>query len=354
MHPKVNDIYQELAEKYEMRGPFLEIGVGAKMDAILSGSYFQGKPDRFATNLSDKEIADEEGEEKIRFTRCNSQNMRAVFADGQFATVLSNAVLEHDKYFWRSLDEMKRVLAPGGILAVGAPGYVPRSTLRDGILNENTKSATVTLDVHSAPDYWRFSRTAFKEVFCEGLELLEMRIFGRVPILIAVARMPLGGLMAPVPQEERGQVLAAEKAIKVQRREARAQRLGTQRNGRQAKAEAGIGLDAEGQESPKRREVKPAKEAKSRKREARLLKRNAEGGPALPAEKPIKAKAKEAKLQAREARLKAREEKVQARAAKAALQGPAEALDVEATQPRERTQKRQNTKAARRKGGSEN
>jgi SAM-dependent methyltransferase len=353
MHPKVNDIYQELAEKYAMKGPFLEIGVGAKMDSILSGSYFQGKPERFATNLSDKEIADEGSEAKIQFTRCNSQNMREVFSDGQFATVLSNAVLEHDKYFWRSLDEMKRVLAPGGILAVGAPGYVPRSTLRDGILNENTKSATVTLDVHSAPDYWRFSRLAFKEVVCEGLELLEMRVFGRVPILIAVARMPLGGLMAPVPQEERGQVLAAEKAIKMQKREARAERLATPRNHRQAKAAGGVLREGERQDSPKPRKVKAAKEAKLRKREERLPKRRAEAESVLPAEKPIKVKPKEVKLQAREAKLKAREVKMQARAAKAELKGSAKAVEVEAKTPHERRQKRQNAKAGQRNGASE-
>ncbi len=205
MHSRLNDIYQQLAKKYEMQGPFLEVGVGIKEAAILSGSYFQGKPERFATNLSDKEIIDEQDDAKIEFIRCNSNNMKDNFADGQFKTVLSNAVIEHDKYFWRSLDEMKRVLAPGGILAVGAPGYIARKHVKNEMFTSGFKKATVTYDVHSVPDYWRFSRMAFREVICEGLDILETFIFGRVPILVAVARKPLTGLHAPVPQGDKSQ-----------------------------------------------------------------------------------------------------------------------------------------------------
>jgi SAM-dependent methyltransferase len=203
MHPTLNDVYQQLAAKYEMQGPFLELGAGNKEDAILSGSYFLGKPQRIATNLSDKEVVDEPDDERIHFVQCNSNNMRDAFADGQFGTVLSNAMIEHDKYFWRSLDEMKRVLAPGGILAIGAPGYIPSKNLKEGLLLDKLKKATVTYDVHSAPDYWRFSRMAFKEVICEGLDILETLTFGQVPILVAVARKPWGGLHAPIAQEER-------------------------------------------------------------------------------------------------------------------------------------------------------
>jgi SAM-dependent methyltransferase len=334
MHPKVNDLYQELAEKYEMKGPFLEIGVGAKQDAILSGSYFQGKPGRFATNLSDKEIADEEGETKIEFIRCNSQNMRNIFADGQFGTVLSNAVLEHDKYFWRSLEEMKRVLAPGGLLAIGAPGYIPRSALQEGIINDKIKSATATMDVHSAPDYWRFSRSAFKEVICEGLEVLETRTFARVPVLIAVARMPLQGMLPPVPQGERAGIMAAEKAAKLQKRAARAEKRGTA-----PKDPTGAAPETGTEESPKRRKANPVKEARLQKRdarlqarEARLLKRRTK--PEKPSEKSKKASAKEAKLQVREDRLKAR-------AAKSAAANGSKAAAAGTVKPGEAKRKRQ-------------
>jgi SAM-dependent methyltransferase len=222
MHPRVNDTYQELAQKYEMKGPFLEVGVGHALNAILSGSYFLGKPQRFATNLSDMAVVDEPDDDKIQFIRCNANNMRDSFADGQFGTVLCNAMIEHDKYFWRSLDEMKRVLAPGGILAIGAPGYVARKYLDDDIISEELPKATITFDVHSKPDYWRFSRTAFKEVICEGLEILETCVVLRVPILVAVARKPLGGLLEPVTQEGQGQKSHEEEEVKWQTRRVKA------------------------------------------------------------------------------------------------------------------------------------
>jgi len=221
MHPRVNSTYQKLAEKYEMKGPFLEVGAGHAENAILAGDYFQSKPDRFATNLAEMELVDEPDTDKIRFIRCNANDMRDAFADGQFGTVLCNAMIEHDKYFWRSLDEIKRVLAPGGILAIGAPGYVPRKQLKEGINNDKLNKATITMDVHSAPDYWRFSRMAFKEVICEGLELLEMSVVLRIPVIVAVARKPLEGLLDPIAQEDRARILQEEKKVRKQQRELR-------------------------------------------------------------------------------------------------------------------------------------
>jgi SAM-dependent methyltransferase len=104
---------------------------------------------------------------------------------------LSNAVLEHDKYFWRSIDEMKRVLAPGGMLVVGAPGFIPLKQTKASIsgLGEDSK-ATITYDVHARPDYWRFSRQAFKSVICEAMQILELRVVGSIPRLVAVAKKP--------------------------------------------------------------------------------------------------------------------------------------------------------------------
>jgi len=191
MQPRVNDLYQALGEKYNMQGPFLEVGAAPKQNSILAGRYFRGRPQRFAINMVDMEMPDEPEGERVTFLRCNANNMKGVFADGQFATVMCNAMIEHDKYFWRSLDEMKRVLAPGGILAVGAPGFVGRKNIDSDIIAEKFTTATLTMDVHAVPDYWRFSRYAFKEVICEGLEYLETVVLGRVPVLVAVARKPL-------------------------------------------------------------------------------------------------------------------------------------------------------------------
>ena len=47
-----------------------------------------------------------------------------MFDDESFVLVMSNAVLEHDKHFWLTLAEMKRVTRPGGLMVIGVPGFV--------------------------------------------------------------------------------------------------------------------------------------------------------------------------------------------------------------------------------------
>ena len=54
----------------------------------------------------------------------NANDMRGVFEDDRFDLVLCSATLEHDKRFWLTVGEMKRVLKPGGLLIISVPGYV--------------------------------------------------------------------------------------------------------------------------------------------------------------------------------------------------------------------------------------
>jgi hypothetical protein len=51
------------------------------------------------------------------------------FADASLDFVMSCAVLEHGRYFWRSTREVQRVWRPGGWFVVGVPIYM---TLPDG------------------------------------------------------------------------------------------------------------------------------------------------------------------------------------------------------------------------------
>lgn len=74
--------FQEVASKYALKGPFLEIGASPGGKAILMGAYFKDKNDRFAINLQAQ--AQESG---ITFRMCNSNDMRSEFADGQFQTI---------------------------------------------------------------------------------------------------------------------------------------------------------------------------------------------------------------------------------------------------------------------------
>jgi SAM-dependent methyltransferase len=83
------------------------------------------------------------------------------FEDSKFDLVLCNSVLEHEPKFWLVLAEMKRVLCPGGLLVIGVPAFSP-TTQRGG--------TTPTLYFHAFPDdYYRFSPSAVRDVFLEGL-----------------------------------------------------------------------------------------------------------------------------------------------------------------------------------------
>lgn len=103
-------------------------------------------------------------------------NDLSMFEDGRFDCVLCNAVLEHDRCYWKSVAEMKRVLEPGGLLVIGVPSYANHLLQRlTGRIRGRTgpellfTSLTVCFKVHNEPgDYYRFSEQAVAEVFFEG------------------------------------------------------------------------------------------------------------------------------------------------------------------------------------------
>jgi SAM-dependent methyltransferase len=99
------------------------------------------------------------------------------FEDESFDLVMTISTLEHDKSFWLSLAEMKRVLRPGGMLVIGVPGYV-----RDPERDRGRK--TVTYRVHFAFDYYRFSEQAVAEVFFEGMERVQVGSLLRPPRIV--------------------------------------------------------------------------------------------------------------------------------------------------------------------------
>jgi len=106
--------------------------------------------------------------------------------DERFDLVMSNATLEHDKYFWLSLAEMRRVLKPGGLLIIGVPGYIKNPERDHG-------RATHTYRVHYDFDYYRFSDQAVREVFLEGMEAADVSVVPRPPRIIGWGRKPATG-----------------------------------------------------------------------------------------------------------------------------------------------------------------
>ena len=126
-------------------------------------------------------------------------NDMGMFEDESFDLVVSNATLEHDKHFWLSVGEMRRVLAPGGLLIIGTPGYIENPERDQG-------RATSTYRVHYRFDYYRFSAQAFREVFFAGMEDVAVQSILQPPRIIGLGFKP-GGDRAESDRE------AAERAL---------------------------------------------------------------------------------------------------------------------------------------------
>ncbi len=175
---------QRLGQKFETLGPVLEIGASRGGKALVNGPAFRGM-ERHAVNLTEQKQ-----KEGIRFHRANSNDLRALFPEPYFGTVVSNAVLEHDPYFWRSVEEMKRILLPGGHLIVGVPGFVKADgdgeeiTVNGAVIAESTS----TYRYHMTKDYWRFSPMAMRDVIFDGMEVKAIRAMLQPPRLLGIAQ----------------------------------------------------------------------------------------------------------------------------------------------------------------------
>ena len=200
MHPGVYRVFEQVCERAGIDGPVLEVGAVPGEDCLLQMDCLRRLPERVGLNLQGADCG------SYRIVQGNANEM-AAFADRQFAAVLSNATLEHDPFFWKTLAEIRRVTAPGGFIAIGVPGFVgmgldviapPRSlfrwllrALRRGRYADVICASTVTLGIHEFPgDYYRFSEAAVREVFMAGLTGVETRAVLKPPRIIAWGRKP--------------------------------------------------------------------------------------------------------------------------------------------------------------------
>ena len=155
----------------------LEVGGVMGKGSLLRFPELAGA-ERFCLNLASMPSAD--GITSIT----GNANRMDMFEDHSFDLVLCCSTLEHDKHFWLSVAEMKRVMRPGGLLVIGVPGYTKR--------DDDEGRSTRTYRVHFKFDYYRFSEQAVREVFFDGMEHVKVSAVLTPPRLIAHGRKPGG------------------------------------------------------------------------------------------------------------------------------------------------------------------
>jgi SAM-dependent methyltransferase len=177
MRPVVLDFARDVVENLPVRGPVLEVGSrpAAGQEHMLVRPLF-----------GDAEYVGCDIQEGPNVDRVEDVH-RLSFADGSFNTVVALEVLEHVADPLRAVEEMHRVLAPGGFCVISSVMFFP---------------------VHEHPwDYWRFTPEGFdlvlrpfetRLVAALGFAVLPEDVFG-----IGV-KGPLAGLeLSRLPRTDR-------------------------------------------------------------------------------------------------------------------------------------------------------
>jgi len=177
-----------LVQTFGAVGPFLEIGGEGPQHAVLLHPEFASQEREFIGRRTGRASGG------MRILVADPNDMREHYADGRFGTVMWINAFQHDKQFWRTLDEIKRVLMPGGTLIVVAPGF-SRSAGQAGISITGQKGnaiadATITYKVHDVPDYWRLSPQGLRDAALDGFEVRDVKVMMMPPRIFGIAVKP--------------------------------------------------------------------------------------------------------------------------------------------------------------------
>lgn len=194
MHPRVYKEFERICSNMHIIGSVLEVGAIPSKKTLLSMKSLENASEKVGINLDGPyEFLD------FKIFQGNSNSMD-LFNDERFDVVLCNALIEHDKYFWKTLAEIKRITKPGGTIIIGAPGFkyfklenlkrVLRKIPLIRSLNKNQYlnmffTSTITFQIHNCPgDYYRFSQQAFEEVLFEDFENVEVNTIMSPPRIV--------------------------------------------------------------------------------------------------------------------------------------------------------------------------
>jgi len=170
MHPKQFKKCEEIFSKFKITGRVLEVGAVPNTNNLLNSSFLDSVKEKIGLNINGPKKFND-----FEILEGNANDM-IMFSDEYFECVLCFSVLEHDKFFWKSISEMKRVLEKKGLMIIATPTY--RNHSLSNILHripgtncfvEIIKKSIITYRVHNFPgDYYRFSEQTFREIFFDG------------------------------------------------------------------------------------------------------------------------------------------------------------------------------------------
>ena len=176
MHPAVFEAFDRICRERGACGRVLEVGALPNDDALLNLPALARASEKVGLNLT------RGGRHRDFEVRVGSGHA-IDFPDASFDVVLSNATLEHDPEFWKTMAEMKRVTRGGGAIVIGVPAFgspdaerrarrlihrIPPLRRRWGAI---AAVSTITYHLHDFPgDYYRFSEQAVAQVLLGGLD----------------------------------------------------------------------------------------------------------------------------------------------------------------------------------------
>lgn len=84
----------------------------------------------------------------------HSSDCLSKFGKESFDTIISCEALEHDKFFWHTIEDMKSMLKSNGFLIITTP--------------------TFEFPYHMDKDYYRFSKDVYNELFFKDMNIIEI------------------------------------------------------------------------------------------------------------------------------------------------------------------------------------
>ena len=178
MHPRIKQTFRRVIRESGLRpARVLEVGGLTGRGSLIRC------PELSKAELVCLNVDEQVSQDRVTFVRGDGNDMD-MFESGSFDVVASNAMLEHDRRFWLSVGEMRRVIRPGGLLFIGVPGFVV------GRFDDGT--ATRTYRFHTKRDYWRFSEMAVREEFLGGFDDVRIEAILNPPRILGYGRRPAG------------------------------------------------------------------------------------------------------------------------------------------------------------------